>query len=770
MDYKRPNKLEGLSSLQLNLAKEKKLLNFDIPIKERSIFSIIKKNLFTFFNFISLAIAILLVFVRSYRNLLFLGVVFSNLLIGTYQEIKAKRISEKLRLMNKHSIRCKRDGKTINVYSNELALYDLIILERGEQVPSDCELEAGECSVDESVLSGENEAVAKSEGDILLSGSFITEGSVLARVIRINKDNYISKIQLEANQIKEPKSELLKQINYIVKIATIIIIPVGAILFYSMSKTSDINNSLVIINSISAALIGMIPSGLVLLTSVALAMGIINLSKQNVLINELSAIENLARIDTLCLDKTGTITSGDMQLHEIIPFDCTYDYAINALKCFLINNSDNNNTLDAIRKGIGFYERRDLKQKESVSFSSTRKWSSVYYNGDYYCLGASANITTNTEILKRCDIISETGKRVLVLGKTNSKIKENTVLLDEIITIICIICIKDEIRSDASETIKYFYDQDVNIKLISGDNLKTLKSIANSIGIKNSNEAIHNDDIQKNIDIENISLFGRVSPENKKYIVSKLKKNNHTVAMCGDGVNDLPALKAADCSISMGSGNDAVKSISQIVLINNNFNIMPSIVNEGRRVINNINLCASLFLNKTFLSAFLSIICVIFSYSYPFQPIQLTLISSLTIGIPSFFYAIEPNKKRVQKSFLLTILKNSIPTSLAACIGFVFLQLILKNTDIKTETISTIYTIVISILLFVSLVDISRPLTKLRISIILVLIALFIIIYLFFGSFFYFVTLYKTDYFAIIYTGCISILSYFLVKKVVNKF
>lgn len=767
MKYKRPDNLLGLIDEQVECAKNLNLINYDYDNKNHSVFVIIKKNLFTFFNFISLAIAIVLFAIGSYKNMLFLGVAISNLLIGTVQEIRAKKINDKLSLISKSSIQCIRNNVQIDIFPDQLVLYDLIILDRGSQVPSDCEIEAGDCAVDESVLTGESEAIHKKIGNILLSGSFIIEGKVYARIIRVNKDNYISQIQAEAKKTNYQNSKLLKQINNIIKISSTLIIPIAFLLYIrGISLNIDLRH---IINSVSAALIGMMPSGLVLLTSVSLAVGVVNLSKINTLVNQLSAIENLARVDTLCLDKTGTITSGNMNLEKIIPINNDKNDIETILKVFLKNSSDTNQTLSAIRNSLKFYDKSNIKLEKNISFNSSRKWSAVYYNGVYYCMGATSCLTNDAKILNQSDIYTREGKRVLLLAETYANICENSKLTSENVIPICFIVITDEIRNDASNIINYFYDQDVNVKLVSGDNINTVKFIADKVGIKNSLKIIDSKDLKNVSNFDDLNLFGRTTPVDKKNIIVSLQNSGHTVAMCGDGVNDLPAMKCSDCAIAMGSGNDAVKSGAQLVLLDNCFSNMPLIVNEGRRVINNISLCASLFLNKTFISALISIICGLFAWQYPFQPIQLTLISACTIGIPSFFYAVEPNNNRFHNNFMSKVLKHSIPTAIAVSIMFSIVICISRFFYWNASTISTISSYNTAILLFISLWDISKPVTKHRGIVMVTLWILFTISSLVFGDFFAFESLSIRNFLILIVLSIVSYVLYKLFRKISNK-
>lgn len=748
--------MQGLRQAELEIAKSENLFNKDIKEKDRSVLSIIRKNFLTFFNALNLLIAVLLLFARSYRNLLFLMVVVSNTLIGTIQEIRAKQIRNRLELLNKNKVTCIRGGIEIALSPEEIALYDLLLLRRGNQIPTDCEVEEGRGAVDESLVTGESDNIDKQEGDLLTGGSFVTEGVFYARVTAVSGDCYIKRLQLDVRKDIRPKSKLLEQINIIIKASTILICPVGLLLFF---KLYSVNGTFAItMPQVAAALIGMIPSGLVLLTSVALAIGIINLAKQNVLVNELNAIENLARVDTLCLDKTGTITSGKMKLEKLHSFQEDETVFPAALRLFLANKAEENDTLLAIRNGLDYFEKIAIEDKKSISFSSERKWSSAFVSGKHYVLGAPHLITNNLEVLVMADALSKQGKRVLLFSSTVSDLESGIEIKLQNLEHIGLLEISDCLRENIEDIISYFYAQDVNVKVISGDNLKTVCSIAKQVGIKNVDQAIDNAEINDTVDVENLTVFGRVSPQNKQVLLSKLIEKGHCVAMTGDGINDMPAMKISNCSIAMGSGNDATKNLAQIVLLKNQFEVMPSIVNEGRRIINNISLSASLFLNKTIFSAILSLICVLFSLPYPFQPIQLTLISTLTIGLPSFFLTFEPNKKRVQGNFLINVLKNSLPTGISVSIAVALVLIIARKNAVSRQEASTLVSYLTSILLTLSLIRICYPFNPYRFGVLAGVILSLLGAIFFIKNVFYFVPLGSASLIILVITSVIGVL------------
>lgn len=735
----RPKELIGLSQQEYELAKQENLLNKDVQEKDRSIAGIFRKNFLTFFNLINLIIAALLIIARSYRNLLFLIVVVSNTLIGTVQEIRAKRIRTKLSLLSKNKVRCLRDGKEELLSPDEVALYDLLILRRGDQIPADCEVEQGHGAVDESLITGESDQIQKTKGQTLLGGSFVTEGVLYSRVIAVGESCYIKKLQLEVRKDIRPKSQLLEQVNIIIKFSTVIIVPVGLLLYY---KTISSNSSFYqTMPQVAAALIGMIPSGLVLLTSVALAIGVMNLAKQQVLVNELNAIENLARIDTLCLDKTGTITSGKMRLNQLFALQDEKALALEKIKLFLSNKAEENDTLLAIREGLHHTDTIEVEDTHSIAFSSDRKWSSAFVDEVHYVLGAPSFMSTDERIIRESDALAAKGLRVLLFAQTTDHLDKTTDIKGLSLYPVAFVILSDCIREDMNEIISYFYKQDVSVKVISGDNVNTVRAIAESVGVANAASAMDNKDINEDTEVEKYNVYGRVSPYNKQLLVRKLKEKGHSVAMTGDGINDLPAMKISNCSVSMGSGNEATKNLSQIVLLDNNFSVMPSIVDEGRRIINNISLSASLFLNKTLFSVLLSMICTILSLPYPFQPIQLTLLSTLTIGMPSFLLTFEANKSRVKGDFLVNVLKNSLPTGLTVALMVTLALLFSEKMQLPRTESSTLISYLTTILLTASLLRICWPFNRYRLMVICGVIASLINAIAFIKQVFYFVPL-----------------------------
>lgn len=698
---------EGLSTEQVNNRIKKGYVNYDCNIKTKSISQIIFYNSFTLFNILNLSLGLLIFFVHSYKNLLFLGVVLCNTLISIIQEIKSKIVIDKLSIISSKTASVIRDGKNKIINTKDIVLDDIITYKIGNQVVADSIIKDGCVEVNESLISGEEESITKKSGDILYSGSFIISGKCTCRVERVGLDSYSSKITKEAKYIKKVNSEILKTLNRIVKIMSIIIIPIGLILFlkqYNIDK--NITDS--VINTV-AALVGMIPEGLILLTSTVLAVSVIRLSKRKVLVQQLCCIETLARVDTICIDKTGTLTEGTMVVDDVIVLNDKYDYNT-ILSAFSRTFTDDNKTMEAISKKFNKRIKEEIIDKEY--FSSEKKYSSITFKNTRYLLGAP-------EILDTCDsmkeLIEKHSDNRLVLLKTE---KEN----------IALILLKDKIRFKAKQTLEYLKNQNVDIKIISGDNEKVISRIARRLNFSNIKciDMSQNKTNMNHLIVENYNVFSRVSPNQKKDLIKALKNNGHTVAMIGDGVNDVLALKEADCSIAMASGSDAARNVSEIVLLNSDFEAIPKIIEEGRRTINNIERSASLFLTKTIYATLLALLFIFIKLDYPFEPIQLSLISSITIGIPAFILALEPNYNIISGNFFLNILKKSLPGGLTIVINVISVVVLSNMFNLNSDIISTMSVILVAITGFILLFKICDKFNKLRISLLIFLIILFI--------------------------------------------
>ena len=699
---------EGLSSEQVNYRIKNGCVNYNTDVKTKTIGQIIFYNVFTLFNILNLCLALFIFLVGSYKNLMFLGVVICNTLISIIQEIRTKRAIDKLSIISSTKASVIRNSKNIVININEVVLDDIINYKSGNQVIADSIIKEGSVEVNESLLSGEENLVSKHIGDILYSGSFIVSGRCICKVEKVGINNYASKITSEAKYIKQVNSVIMKTLKKIIKIISIVIIPLGIVLFLRQYNLSNNNLSDAVVNTV-AAIIGMIPEGLILLTSTVLAVSVIRLSKKRVLVQQLYCIETLARVDTICLDKTGTLTEGRMEVYDVIPLNDKYDYK--TILCAMSRELlDDNATMDAIARK--FNKKTTYKCLEKELFSSEKKYSSVTFKEGKYVLGAPDILDTSEEMKelldKYCDYRT-------VLLKNN---KDN----------IALILLNDKIRYKASSTLNYLRREGVDIKIISGDNEKVITRIAKRLNFNNIKciDMSQNNTNMNHQLVENYNIFCRVNPNQKKALIKALKNNGHTVAMTGDGVNDVLALKEADCSIAMASGSDAARNISEIVLLNSDFDAIPKIIEEGRRTINNVERSASLFLTKTIYATLLAIIFLFVSMNYPFQPIQLSLVSSITIGIPAFVLALEPNHDIVKGNFFLNVLKKSIPGGLTIVLNVISVMIIAKIFNINTEIISTMAVILVAITGFILLYKICYKFNKLRIVLYILLIIAFL--------------------------------------------
>lgn len=699
-----PNINSGLSSDLVKYQIENNNVNIDTTVPTRSYKTIILTNIFTLFNTLNFIFAVIIFFTGSYKNLLFLGTAFWNTLISIIQEIRAKREVDSLRLLCEPKVTVVRDSKEVTIGINEIVLDDIIKFKLGNQVIVDSIILEGEVSVNEAFITGESEPKIYKKGDMLLSGSFIVSGSCTAKVEHIKEDNYSSKISKEAKYLKKVNSILLSSLNKIIKILSIVIIPLGILLFCNQyfSLHNPLNNAL--INTI-AALIAMIPEGLVLLTSTVLAVSVIRLSKDKVLVKQLYCIETLARVDTICFDKTGTLTLGNMKVKDIVILNKRY--SLNNIMTDICGNLNNDNaTMEALKE----YFKSDTYNKASkiIPFSSDKKYSGIEIKGNTYLLGAPEFVSDSS-----IDLTKYEEYRVLMLVKKDTKnIPLGLILLE------------DSFRPAAKKTIDYFINQGVNVKIISGDNPKTVKNIVNRLGLNIDKyvdcSKLSDEELRSCVD--NTNIFGRVTPFQKKIIVKELQKLGHTVAMVGDGVNDVLALKQSDCSIALASGSTAAYNVSDLVLLNSDFTSIPNIVKEGRRTINNIEKSASLFIVKTGYAVMLTFIFMIIPFNYPFIPIQLTLTSSLTIGIPSFLLALEPNNDKVSGNFLTNVFKKALPTSCIIVIHILVITLLPIPSDQKT----TLSLIMVGFIGFTHIYRICKPLKPFNLIMLIVLIAIFV--------------------------------------------
>ncbi len=739
-----PDIKNGLNKDQIDERISQGLVNYDKGVKTKSEKQIIFENTFTFFNTINIILAILVLLVGSYRNILFMGVIISNAAIGSFQGIRSKRAIDKLSLISAPKAHVVRDAKVLEIAVNEIVLDDILYLKAGNQVCADCVVWDTPVEVNESLLTGEADTITKNVGDLLLSGSFIVSGSCHARVENVGEENYATKIASQAKYEKEQNSAIMRSLNLIVKFIGFSIIPVGLILFskqYFLIADS-LQNSVV---STVAALIGMIPEGLVLLTSVVFAVTVIRLATHKTLVKELYCSETLARVDVLCLDKTGTITQGSMQVDKLIEMNGFTEGdikdALNHLCCAL---DDNNPTFDAISEKYKTNISDEIKN--IIPFSSQRKWSGATFSELGSLVMGAGEFVFHDTIQKYKSLINpyvKNGQRVLVVAKSQDDFDEKNLPKD--LQLMGFVILSDMIRPEAKQTLNYFAGQGVGLKIISGDNAVAVANIAKRAGLEDAHRYIDcstlDDDADYEEVVENHSVFGRVTPHQKLEFIKALKRKGHTVAMTGDGVNDVLALKEADCSIAMASGSDAARTVSDLVLLDSNFASMPVVVREGRRSINNLQRSATLFLSKTIYSVFMALIFVFLSMPYPFQPIHLTLISTLTIGIPSFLLALEPNKARVKGNFLVGVIEKSLPAGLSTVFNIVFLLIFRNSMGLTNEQFSTLCVIATTITAIILMIRVCFPFSIMRSALVIFLSACFVIALIYFSDLFFLVPL-----------------------------
>ena len=718
-------KYEGLTKSEVKKRIDSGKVNYDTTTPSKSIKQILLENTVTLFNFINIVLGVAIVLVGSYKNLLFLGVVICNTLISSIQEIRAKKMVDKLSVISSSKASVIRNGKKEKIHINDIVVDDIILYELGNQVVVDSVILEGTCEADESFITGESKMIIKKKGDMLLSGSFIVSGNVTSKVVHVGLDNYTSIISRDAKKIKKDiSSEIMRSLKKIVKYVSIALVPIGVLLLLRQFSIDD-NTTQNAVTTVVAALIAMIPEGLILLVSTVLAISVLKLSKYNVLVQDLYAVETLARVDTLCLDKTGTLTEGKMEVKEIIPVNDNKISEIDEiLNLVAASSSDNNSTINAIKEK--FNMGTNIKYIDKIPFSSDRKYSGVILKDKSYIIGAPEFVLKN-HYRKYKEIIEEGSLNNRVLALIETDVVKNYEIKGKI-KVLGFIFIRDKIRKTAYDTIKYFKENDVDLKIISGDSKETVSSIASrlDINIKGTIDAsLISKDMDVNKIVEENTIFGRVKPEQKKLFISALKRNGHVVAMTGDGVNDVLALKEADCGVAMNSGADAARNISEIVLLDSNFDSMPKIVMEGRRTINNVERSATLFLSKTIYASLLALLFLFINYAYPFIPIQMTLINSLTIGIPAFILALEPNKSRIKGKFLVNVISKAIPSGITTVVNILLLVLLASLLKLPTEQTSTCAVIITAYTALLLIYRISKPLNFLRTSLLVLLTSIF---------------------------------------------
>ncbi len=716
----RPDHQTGLTAQQVQEHRMHGWTNQPVDPPSKTTKEIIQENVFTYFNLIFLVLAVLLCLVGSFRDLTFLPVIVLNTLIGIIQETRAKKVLDNLTMLNAPHAMVIRDGKKSQINAEDLVIDDIVIFEAGNQVCADAEVCAGEVQVNESLLTGESDEITKRKGDQLMSGSFIVSGQCHARLDKVGADSYISRLTLEAKAMQNTEqSEMIRSLDKLVKWVGVAIIPIGIILFIQafVFQGEGFQSS---VTSMIAAVIGMIPEGLYLLASVALAVSSIRLAQKKVLLHDMKCIETLARVNVLCVDKTGTITENTMEVQDVIP---TKEYEEGELRPlsellgdFTAAQSSDNITMEAMKRYFKIASGKKAVAK--TGFSSASKYSSVTFEEASYVLGAPEFVLKEQyeNYEEAISAHASKGARVLVFG--TAKEEPDGKPLKEAVTPLAYVLLANPIRQEAKETFTYFAEQGVEVKVISGDNPLTVSEVAKEAGIAGAERyvdasTLHTEEEMRAAVLNN-AVFGRVTPNQKRKFVQILKEEGKTVAMTGDGVNDVLALKDADCSIAMASGSDAAAQASQLVLLESDFSCMPEVVLEGRRVVNNIQRSASLFLVKNIFSFLLSLVSFVFMFTYPLEPSQISLISMFTIGVPAFFLALEPNKNIIKGHFLTNVFLKALPAALTDVLAVGALVIFGRTFGVSSADISTAATMLLSIVGFMILYTISAPMNVLR--------------------------------------------------------
>lgn len=673
---------------------------------QNSTWRIIAKNTFTLFNFVNVILAIMVAAVGSYKNMLFILIAIENTLISIINELRAKRIVDKLKLLSEQKPTIIKDGKATQVDPDQVQPGDITVLSLGDQVLYDSTLTSGTIEVNESFITGEQENIEKHPGDQLVSGSFVVSGTAEAKVKTVGEDNFVTKLQTEASYIKTADSKLFTLLNNIVKYISYALIPIGALLLWARFRTEA--DATTAVTSTVAALINMIPEGLILLTSSILALATIRLSKKKILVQDLYAIETLARVDTICLDKTGTLTTGKMTVRDYTPLEKSFESALMAI---LSHQTSENATISALNKKFLKTAKNEPtddigKITDIISFSSDRKCSGVKTKNAEYLLGAIEFITDDKTLIKQVKKASE-GYRTLAIVK-NSK------------TLLGFIRLEDEIRPTASKIINYFYDNDIAVKIISGDDVEAVVKIAAKVGVKDLRAVDLSSLTRKNYSqlVKDYSIFTRVTPSEKKELIKAFKKQGSTIAMTGDGVNDILAMKEADVSLAIGEGSDAARRASKFVLLDSGFEAVPSIIDEGRQSINNLERSTSLFLAKTVYASLLAVFFTFLPLNYPFIPIQMTLLNFVCIAAPGVALALEHNTERIKNKFVSNIKHYSVPTGIAITIAMLILSTIATLNHFEKPLLTTLSSIITFAIYTILIYKISKPLNWFRAAII----------------------------------------------------
>ena len=672
---------------------------------------IVRENLCTLFNFLNFLIAVLLFLVGAYSNMLFIAIIILNIVIGIAQEFKAKKLVDELSILNRPTVRVRRDNREMTVEMEEIVKDDLMVLASGNQICNDAVVVDGMLEVNESLLTGESDAVVKEQGAELFSGSSVISGKAYARVTHVGNENYATKLANEVKQEKQIHSELLGSMRKVTKFTSFLIIPLGIILFLEayFLRNTPVDEAVI---SSSAALLGMLPKGLVLLISVSLAAGVIRLARMKILVQNIYSLETLAHVDTICLDKTGTITDGKLRVHSVIPLTDLPGGEMDALvQSYMAASDDNNATFQALKEK--FEPKAAYRPVHKIAFSSKRKWGCISFEGaGSIFVGAPERLMGNLPENLECEL--EKGRRVIIIGYSGQTWENDNELPAGSRPVYSVI-LEDTIRKNAEETLAFFKREGVDVKVISGDHVKTVSMIAKRAGLERWEDAIDLSTLGEDLDYDMLcrryAVFARVTPKQKQELVLALKRQGHQVAMTGDGVNDLLALREADCSIAVADGSDASRQIAQIVLLDSDFTNLPHVVMEGRKVINNVTRTAQVFFIKTIYSVLVSFFCLITNKAFPFIPIQITLIDACIEAYPSFVSIVESDIRRIRGKFLPTALSHAAPFGITvACMIAVFTLLAPFGTE-ERQTVMYLLLILISML---AVIKSCIPLTPLR--------------------------------------------------------
>ena len=754
----------GLSTTEVQDRIQKGLTNTAQQSISRTKGQILKENICTLFNLLNILIAIALALVGAWTNIVFIFIIITNVLIGIIQELRAKKLIDELSLLMIPSVKVIRDGKEESISCEDLVIDDVMILDSGQQISCDAIVIDGEIEANESLLTGESDPIHKGKEAMLLSGSSVISGKCYAKVIHVGNENYVSKISNEVKKSKAIQSELLDSMKKVTRVTSFMIIPLGIILFVEAYLLRDNSLADAVVSS-SAGLLGMLPKGLFLLISVSLATGVSKLAKQKILIQDLYSLETLAHVDTLCLDKTGTITNGKMKVENIYPLTLTQEEEFNKyFGSYLHYSDDNNMTYQAL---CDHFILNDLYQPISkVPFSSIRKWSSMTFeNYGTLVMGAPDRLVNSlpTSLIDEMN----TGKRVIMIAHTKEVVNAKDPLPQ--LTPLVAVILTDTIRKDVNKTLDYFRQEGVDVKIISGDHITAVSAIAKQAGLENYDKCLDmscfdsNDENFDNL-VNEYSVFGRVTPNQKRLLVQALQRQGHKVAMTGDGVNDMLALREADCSIAIAEGSEAVKQLSQIVLLNSDFSCLPNVVLEGRRVVNNVTRVASVFFIKTIYSILLTLVCALMNIPFPFIPIQITLIDLAIEAFPAFLTLLEPNVKKIQGKFLPTVFKASIPNGLGVLACILIIEFIAPSLNIHSSQASTMMYLCVALISMQAVIISCIPMNQLRLFVCICMVGGFVLAILLFHSLLHLVFL---PYQLIILTMLIT-LSGLLFKEIIR--